>query len=306
VNSAIAERQDLRNKIFKMGNEIKADISLADPAFSREQTTGHILVVDLSWERLSCAVWDMERGKFVAIESFATGKLQLPGQLLEQINYITANSALLKSTYKKTRILWGGTQYTLIPLELYDGKHSTAYIQFTQSMQAGDSVYSDRLKNLHAADVFAIPSVIKETLNKIFPGHQLNHFLTILIESLLIAYKNSPFEIQTFVHVSAKSFDLILLRQGKLIFCNTFEYRSAEDFLYFLLFSADQLNIKPADLHLTLIGDILKPSAICDLLTKYAGDYSFIPRNKAWECSFVFNDLPGHFYYNLLNIFTCE
>jgi hypothetical protein len=242
----------------------------------------------------------------VVLESFATGKNQLPGQLLEKIGHISESVPLLRSRFRQVRVLWGGTKCTLVPTELYDEKQASSYIHFTQSLQPGSAVFSDQLKNLQAGNVYAIPSVIKEYLNQVYPGHHLKHYLTILVESLLVINMREPSDTKIFVNVSAQTFDLIILRKGKLLFCNTFEFRSAEDFLYFVLFTFGQLQIDPAGAAVTLIGDILRPSAIYDLLLKYIREVSFISRSKAWEYSYVFSDLPGHFYYTLLNILTCE
>jgi hypothetical protein len=296
----------LVQRIALMETNIKPEINIADPAFSAGQSNGHLLAIELSWDRMTFAVYDNDRSKFVALESFATGKLQLPGQLLEKIGQITAASTILKTQYRQVRIMWGGKVYTLIPDALFDEKESSSYLWFTQSLQPGDIVFTDRLKNLGAANVFAVPAILKETLNQMFPGHRFSHFLTVLAESLLIQNKNSSNEIGAFINVGAQFFDLIVIKEGKLLFCNTFEYRNAEDFLYYLLFSFEQLKINPEETGVVLIGEIVKPSAIHDRLMKYIRDVAFIPVNKAWQYSYVFDEVPAHANYNLLNILTCE
>ena len=289
-----------------MSNTIKPDRSYLDPAFSRDRAAGQILAVDLSFERMVCAFYDVERSKFAALESFSIGKLQTPGQFPEKINEILESASLTGLGFRQVRLLWTGLQYTLIPDALYDDHQSGTYLQFTQSLQPGSLVLSDRLKNLHAANAFAMPASIKETFDRIFPGHHTNHHLTILIESLLVANKKAGTGMKVFANIRTMAFDLIILREGHLLFCNTFEYRTAEDLSYYLLFAFEQLKISPATTGITLIGEILKPSAIYDLLYKYIREVTFISRNPAWDYSFVFDELPAHFYYTLLNILTCE
>jgi hypothetical protein len=289
-----------------MGKDIKPLLSFTDPAFDIKHLSRHTLAIDLSADHLACAVHDHDRNKFVAIESYSTGKPQSMVQFADQLREIIESAQILNASYQKVRIVWEGKQFTMIPVELFNEKQTETYIQFTQSLPASSAVFADTMKNMHAVNAYGIPSIIKETLSSAYPNHKLNHYLTILVESLLIANKNGGQNNKTYVNISAQSFDLIVIRDGKLLFCNTFDYRSAEDVIYFILFSFEQLGISAADAGAVLIGDILKPSAIHDLMYKYIRDITFIPRSKAWEYSYVFNDVPGHFHYTLLNILTCE
>jgi hypothetical protein len=284
----------------------KPDFSFTDPAFNRNQTAEMLLIVDISWDRIASAVYDPSRKTWVAFESWSTGKLQLPGQLLEKFNQVRENSSFLNKEFQQTKVIWGGLRYTLVPSALYDETHAEDYIQFVQSLQPGELVCADRLKKIEAANIFVIPAIIKESLKQIFPLHHLNHHISLLAESLLVWCQNHESSVSPFVNVSAQSFDLIIFKDRKLIFCNTYEYRTAEDFLYYVLFAFEQLQIIPGETNVKLLGEIMRPSVIYDFMTKYIKDVTFIPRSSVWNYSFVFDDLPGHMYYNLLNILTCE
>lgn len=284
---------------------LKPDYSFTDPAFDKSQTAGHILAIDLSWERLVYSLYDTTRTKFVSLECYSIGKLSSPAQISEKMDEIFSIPSLSGSKFQQVRILWTGLQYTLVPLALFDEKQASAYLQFTQELQAGSVICYDNLKNLQAENVYAIPTIIRETIHQKFPGHHLDHYITVLAESLLVENKTTGNNPRVFVNVNSGFFDLLIINEGKLLLCNTFEYKCAEDFLYYLLFAFEQAGINPEKTGIILMGEILKNSSIYESLHKYICEVNFATRSKAWNYSHVLDELPGHFFYTLLNILTC-
>lgn len=284
---------------------IKPALNISDSAFDGGQAGNLTLLAGIQWHRIDFTVYDHERTKFVAMESFDTGNLQLPGQLMNKILQVAESSALLKNQYTATRVLWGGADYTLVPDELFDENHIKTYLNFTHSLQPGNLIASNHIGGLAAHNVYAVPAIIRETLVQLFPAHRMTHQLTTLLETLFIMNRNEGSETKVYANVSARFYDLIIMRDGKLILCNTFEFSTAEDFLYYLLFAFEQLQISPGETPVTLIGNISKPGMIHDLLKQYIGEVQFIARGKAWDQSYVFDELPEHVYFNLLSYFLC-
>lgn len=285
---------------------LKPDISISDPAFNPDDLSASMLAIDISWDRIAYGVYNNSRSCWEVFESWSTGKLQLPGQLLDKIQQIKEASSFLNKNFRQVRLLWGGLRYTLIPSALFVDKQADTYFNFNHPMQAGNEVMYDSIKNIDAQNIYDIPLIIKESLHQLFPSQHFKHYISNLADNLLVRFKNSETTTNVFVNVSAQSYDLLIIKDRRLIFCNTYEYRTSEDFLYYILFAFEQLQISPEQNGIILSGEILKPSAIIDLLTKYVKDVSFITRNPAWKYSHVFDELPEHLYYNLLNILTCE
>ncbi len=289
-----------------MEKSIKADLILNDPAFNKESHTECLLAIDIAWDHLAIAVYDQSRSLWVAFESWPIGKLYLPGHLLEKLIQVKEQSQLLANTYAQTLVLWGGHTYTLVPGALYDIEHSDQYLSFVRTVHAGESIQQDALKNLDAYNIYSIPHILKEGISQLFPKARTQHAISSFAEKLLIRYKSNAGSPTIVVNLSALSFDLVVLKDGHLLFCNSFEYSTAEDVLYYILFAFEQLKITPTESHVLVCGEIMKPSTIDDLMNKYIGRVQFIPRNPNWTYSYVFDELPGHRFYNLLNILPCE
>lgn len=289
-----------------MDKSIKPTISITDPAFSKATAAGCVLAVDLSWDHVALGVYDPDRALWVAFEAWPSGKIYLPGHFLEKLMQVKEASVLLNYNYSKTIMLWGGRMFALVPHALFQESAREEYLKFSQNLQPGELILQDTLKNIDALNVYTIPLVVKEGVGQLFPNAILHHALSTLTESLLIRFKNTQPAQHLILNVGDQAFDMVVLKENKLVFCNSFEYKSAEDFIYYVLFVMEQLQIVPQQSSVQVCGQLLKPSAIDDLLNKYIGKVSFLSRNPQWKYSYVFDELPGHMYYNLLNVMSCE
>ena len=97
----------------------------------------------------------------------------------------------------------------------------------------------------------------------------------------------------------------ITLESKHLKFFNSFNYKTAEDLIYYLLFTYEQLQLNPDQTPLIISGEIEEDSEVYKLLFKYIRNISFTRRNPNYNYSFVFNQTKEHFYYKLLNQHLC-
>jgi hypothetical protein len=88
---------------------------------------------------------------------------------------------------------------------------------------------------------------------------------------------------------------------GQLIYCNAFHFMTPEDIAYYLIFVFEQLNLNPEEVGLTLLGNIDRYSPVYDLLFRYIRNIEFAGRNESFGYSYLFNEIPDHFYYSLLS-----
>ena len=62
---------------------------------------------------------------------------------------------------------------------------------------------------------------------------------------------------------------MLYFKNKKLLFFNSFDYKSKEDILYFLLFSLSELSLNPDNIHLVCCGLIDLDSELYGLLYTY-------------------------------------
>ena len=79
---------------------------------------------------------------------------------------------------------------------------------------------------------------------------------------------------------------MIVLKEAKLLFYNYFRFKTKEDFLYFLLFSVEQLHLDAGSIPVYFLGMIEDKSAITEIVSRYFRDIRFKNKdlNKSTTC----------------------
>ncbi|OQX79810.1 MAG: hypothetical protein B6D64_04225 [Bacteroidetes bacterium 4484_276] len=289
-----------------MPQNIHLSKSIFDKALNTEAKKNYRLSIRVSPDGFSFCVLDTNRNKYSGLENYEFQDIRSPLMLEEALKVIIEGSQWLDKDYQGVKVMFEGQQMSLVPNPLFDAGQAPEYLRFNHFVDADDEICHDHLPNLDAVNVFSIPGNIAKLLNQFFPGIQINHFSSALIESLLIRNKNWGEGRMIFVNVRKQWLDIIVLDGRKLLFFNSFQYRTKEDFAYYLIYVIEQLNINPENVELVLMGEILKISDIYDIIYKYVRNLKFIERGEEFSYSYVFDETPGHFYYNLLNLQRCE
>jgi len=72
------------------------------------------------------------------------------------------------------------------------------------------------------------------------------------------------------------------------LFFNSFDYNTPEDFIYYILFTAEQLQLNPENFKLEIIGDFTETDAYYTIV------YKFIRNVKWFDVSLQQNDFSTH------------
>ena len=280
---------------------IVPEISLKDESLDVNNTADYSLSIQISLKEFTYCVLDTVRNKFLAFESFKLIDTYNPYQLSERIDEIILKETWLSSVFKSKRILYINQKSTLVPVPLFDVNDQETYFSFNHTLVDSEDLYCDKLNHLNAYNLFAVPTLIKNKLREHFGQHKLYHYMTSLVESLLIYYKNTPEEKKIFLNAGKATFDIVLTEGNSLVYNNTFDFQSPEDLIYYLLFTLQQLKLNPETTDLVLMGELEKNTALYDIIYKYVRNVSFIKRNDAFQYSYMFDKLSPHSYFNLLN-----
>jgi hypothetical protein len=101
------------------------------------------------------------------------------------------------------------------------------------------------------------------------------HANSILVGKLLDISKNNE-ERKMFVHLSNSHFEIIVIQNQKLQLFNSFDYKTPEDFIYYILFTAEQLQLNPENFKLELLGTILEIDSYYAMAYKYVRNVSLL------------------------------
>ncbi len=289
-----------------MLQKVHLSASKFDKALDKEASRKYRLSIQLSLDGFSFCILDTDRNKFSGIEAYSFQEVSTSLVISNIITELIQKSDWLKLPFQETRIIFETEKSTLIPAPLFEDEHAADYLRFNHNPDFGDKIIFDRLSNLGAVNVFSIPENILLTLGRFFPGVTVHHFASYLIENLLILNKNSDEGFVIFAYLRSTSIDLLVLDGRNLIFSNSFNYKAKEDCVYFLIYVMEQLNLNPEKTGVTFFGEISKTSPLFDLTRKYVRNVAFGKRTLDYNYSYALDEIPEHYYFNLLNLQRCE
>ena len=128
------------------------------------------------------------------------------------------------------------------------------------------------------------------------------HTSTILIDSVLKKERSSE-DTKLYINVSEFSFELIAVKNGELLLYNSFEYSTKEDFIYYILFTLEQLQLNPEIVKVKLSGMIKKDDELYAILYKYIRYVEFVTTDNNFNFDINQKPVTKHNDFVILNSF---
>lgn len=256
------------------------------------------LSIQLSLDGFSFCIYNRYTN---CLDAFVTYQFETtinsPQHQLNLIKSIFENEPLLNENYKNVIVSHCNNLVTQVPKPFFDKNNLENYLQYTVKVLENDFIAFDEIDNTEIVNVY-IPFVnINNFLLEKYGGFTYKHSSTILIENLVRIYKNSNKQ-SCFVNVTNNWFEIVVVKNKKLELYNCFNFTTKEDFIYYILFVAEQLKLNPEEFELILMGDIEKDSELYTIAYNYIRNVDFYkPQNK----SHLIKDVSPHSHFTLLN-----
>ena len=241
-----------------------------------QDITSRNLSIQFSLDGFSFCISNQENEIYL-LKEFSFDKTLNVNECLEEITAVFKSEEQLHSDFDKISVIHQNYLNTLVPEELFDESELTSYLKFTIKTLATDSFDFDSIPTIKAKNVYIPYANVNNFLFQNFGAFEFKHHATILIDKLLPQNNGLTF----YVHVSKHHLDIIVLKDTSLVFYNSFEFHSKEDFIYYVLFTAEQLKMDPEEFTLQLFGEVDKESELYTILYTYVRNISFLENNHS-------------------------
>ncbi len=233
------------------------------------------LSVQLSLSGLSFLVTNLTDKESVFFKEKSFENKLTPEELLLELSDLFKNQEILQENFIEVSVVYATSLYSVVPTPLFDENIASEYLKLNSKILANDYVAYDSLEN-HNITIVYIPFVnINNYLFDRFGNFKYFHTTTLLVKNILDREKHSK-EPQLFINIEKDIFDLIILNKGTLHLCNTYEYKSPEDLIYYVLFCLEQLQLNPDTIPCNLSGEIKKTDTNYLLIYTYIRHISFM------------------------------
>ena len=256
------------------------------------------LSIQLSLDGFSFCIYNSLEKDFGYFASYTFEDENItPTKHLALVKKLYQQEDILNLKYQSVTVSHYNNLVCQVPQPFFDKNNLAQYLQYSVKVLENDFIAHDTIYNTDIVNVY-IPFVnINNFLLDKYGSFIYKHASTLLIEKLLNQYKNTKGDF-CFVNVSAQYFEIVVVKNNQLSLYNCFPYKSKEDFIYYILFTAEQLNLNPETLKLVLLGAIEKESELYTIAYQYIRNVQFYKPVNSYA---VTKNLSPHAYFTLLN-----
>ncbi len=235
------------------------------PIFELKNTT-YKLSIQLNLNGFSFCIVNSKE-EIIASEDYFSNEYVLSEQeLYTKITTAFNTKPELQAKFEKVVITYTNELYSFVPKDLFDAKHKELYFKFSIKTLATDLICDDELKSASIVNLF-IPYVnINNYLLDHFNQFNFHHHSAVLVDYIL-SKKSTENSTGLYLYFHSQHFDIIAIKEGELLLCNTYNQHSKEDVLYYLLFVIEQLGYSPETVYVELLN--LVPDEYFGLLYTY-------------------------------------
>jgi len=273
-----------------------------DETLDLNATENYDLSVQVSFDRISFCILDTIRKKFVMIREFEP-EVQNYLNREEIYGYISRDDFLSRK-YRKVHVITPSPKFTLVPVPLYDQARVKDYFRFNHIKEEGSLIFTDKLTNPDTYIIYSVQEQLSSVIDKFFMGSQRMHHLKPLLTHIS-DNKKGVHGYYTHLHIEKEFFNIIVFGNSTMKLCNSYNYKSGTDILYFLLSAFRNLDIRQDEP--VYLSGLTKPGDdFSHLLSGYFRNVRYsVPSGKC-SFSYVFNEPGLHRYINLFSSATCE
>ncbi len=295
-----------------MNGKFVLNQGFTDKSFDAFRTLDYSITILLREDGFSYVLAQKVDGKLVGLADYTLdSRIQANTTLkaenfLKQFASFVMNHPWLGKPFDRAKVLISNRWVTLVPAPLFDENQKELYLNFNFPIPAGFVVAVDYLTDLEAWSVYALPLEWGKQIPLLMPGAQHTHAASAFIESGMLFCRINRHAEAVLIQPGRDWFEMAYFARSSLVFYNTFHYQSPEDFIYFVLFVFEQLNLNPEITPVWLVGDIEEGSPLHSILTRYIRKVSFPTRPDHLTWTYEFNEVPGHVFYSLIYSQLCE
>ena len=200
-------------------------------------------------------------------------------EVLDKLNLAFESHKSLQRTFEKVQIIHDNEMYTLVPSALFEEAHLSDYLKYNTKIYKTDFITYDVIQNQDMMLVY-VPFVnINNNIFERFGSFEYKHCSTVIIDKILQLEKNNE-GVKVYINVETFYFEMVVLKDNVLQLFNRFEYVSKEDFIYYILFTAEQLELNPEQFKCILMGNIKKEDDLYLIAYKYIRYIDLLPAKK--------------------------
>ncbi len=240
------------------------------------------LSIQISLNGLSFCIVDTVVNKVVLSDTVLFKIESTPYLLLKELKTLFEKHNILTKKFSEVLLVHKNNLFSLVPKALFDKNELANYLKFNTKLLANDDIVYDEIENQDIVSVYVPFTNINNYIFDNFGEFEFKHSSSALLQTLLLQKPSS--KSICYVYVAERELELVVLAQKKVLLYNQFQYRTKEDFLYYILFTFEQLQLDPKNVKLKLFGKIEEGDELFETCYTYIKKVSvFLPKHNSYS-----------------------
>jgi len=217
-----------------------------------------------------------------------------------EIKKILKKNITLSLNYSKTKILIDSYNTVIIPESLYKEKETQTLFSLNFDI-FDEKILYNKIPNLGIYNCYSIPFCLEGLLTSFFETASIYSSATPILR-----FSNQENKISNIIlYFSKRHFDIFYFKNTELQMTNNFFFKTKEDLLYYLLLAFEQLKLSPKEQDVTIIGDLDPKTTDFHFLEDFFKNIQFA-NQETYNINLLKENIPSHFYHNILSVLQCE
>ncbi|MBQ2351114.1 MAG: DUF3822 family protein [Bacteroidales bacterium] len=257
------------------------------------------LSILISQDGLSYSIYDIDDKKVQALVS-----MQFEVNKADEIRKFIEDEGLKDAQFENINVVYATRNVTIVPDAIFDENSAESIYALNRKISPDDEIRYSRLPKSQTVIVFAIEKETSSLLDELFTRYNLYPQSYPLIETGLTKTKISekPNRQRMLVQVFENFFEILVIDKGQIVNYNTYNYKSANDMLYFIVNTFEQLGLSQEECEVAFSGFIDQDNLAIIHLKKFVRTVYFESINRDYKYFFRFQEFSPHYFYNFLNI----
>lgn len=283
---------------------INNGFSLTNKGYQSNNKINHSLAIRISTDGFYYIIKDNQQNSFAKIETFELQNINNEKTWINTIGILLKETGISPDFFQNIRILFDFPGYIIVPNELYDTSKRELFFKYNLSKSPEQIILADKVPACNAVVLHPLSKTIKNFVTNQLPEATIYSQISTLLTSLA-TNENVSSDTSVFVQINKAHFDLIIFSNNKLQYCNSFQFKTIEDFLYFLLYAMKNLSLDPDKQPVHMLGNIASASPIINKTSRYIRNIVFTGDGDKNQSPY-FSGIENHQFYNLQHLLTCE
>lgn len=290
--------------IFKNSLPMKI-INAFDPDYSLSPEKNYELYLEGNRQFVQLAIYDTMLNTFVGVKQFFAEAHDTHDNILSAMFDNEEN--LLDHKFQHITFAYSSFRAMLVPQSLFDADHLEDFLKFHHKIDDDEKIRYHFIPAAEAFLIFTCPISMESLLKSKFEHIVIKHHAIPFIQIALSRVNNSHLP-TVHLFLGEEFFDMLVMKQGKILLFNSFYYQKYTDVLYFLVNVSNLFSIPPHHSHMFVDGNI-EHNQYVSIVNELKTIFPFIseenlPENLAYAKEVL--ALPAHQLKTLVGLKLCE